>query len=148
MLPLLRLIKRGIVPIVGRKDSRFSLIYVDDLVTAVSCLLRSSPAPETRCFELHDGHPDGYTWRQIVTMATHLNGKKPCCLPIPRLVLQIVALANGGLARVFGYQPMLTAGKVRELFHPDWVCDNTAITEASDWRPRVLFSDGMRQLFP
>ena len=148
MLPLLQLIKRGIVPIIGGKDSRFSLIYVDDLVAAVSSLLRSEPAPESRCFELHDGHPDGYTWRQIVAIATQLNGKKPRCLAIPRSMLQVIALANAGLARLLGYRPMLTPGKVREIFHPDWVCDNAAICEATDWRPRVLFSEGMQRLFP
>ena len=148
MLPLLQLIKRGIVPIIGGKDSRFSLIYVDDLVAAVSSLLGSEPAPESRCFELHDGHPDGYTWRQIATIATQLNGKKPRCLTIPRSLLQIIAMTNTGLARLIGYKPMLTPGKVREIFHPDWVCDNTAISEATDWRPRVLFSEGMKRLFP
>ena len=148
MLPLLQLIKRGIVPIIGGKDSRFSLIYVDDLVAAVSSLLRSEPAPKSRCFELHDGHPDGYTWRQVATIATQLNGKKPRCLTIPRSLLQIIAMTNTGLARLIGYKPMLTPGKVREIFHPDWVCDNTAISEATDWRPRVLFSEGMKRLFP
>lgn len=148
MLPLLKLIKRGIVPIIGGKDARFSLIYVDDLAAAVSCLLKSDYTPKNSCFELHDGHPDGYTWRQIVTLATKLNGKKPHCLAIPRFLLQIIALLNASLARLFGYRPMLTPGKVRELFHPDWACDNTAISEATDWQPRILFSEGMKRLFP
>ena len=148
MLPLLRLIKRGIVPIVGDKDGRFSLIYVEDLVSAVSCLLRSKPASESRFFELHDGHAGGYTWQQIVTIATHLNNKKPRCLAIPRTLLQMIALANSGLSRLIGYRPMLTPGKVREIFHPDWVCDNTAISEATDWQPRILFREGMQRLFP
>ena len=148
MLPLLQLIKHGIVPIIGGKDSRFSLIYVDDLVAAVSSLLGSEPVPESRCFELHDGHPDGYTWRQVVTIAAQLNGKKPRCLTIPRSLLQIIAITNTGLARLIGYRPMLTQGKVREIFHPDWVCDNAAISEATGWRPRVLFSEGMQRLFP
>lgn len=148
MLPLLQLIKYGIVPIIGGKESRFSLIYVDDLAAAVSSLLRSEPSSECRCFELHDGHPNGYTWQQIVTIATHLNGKKPRCLAIPRSLLQIIALTNAGLARLLGYKPMLTPGKVREIFHPDWVCDNKAICEATDWRPRVMFSKGMQTLFP
>jgi nucleoside-diphosphate-sugar epimerase len=148
MMPLLQLIKRGIVPVIGEKDGRFSLIYVDDLVEAVSCLLRSDPSQKSRCFELHDGHPDGYNWQQIMTIATRLNGKKPRRLAIPRALLQIIALTNAGLARLLGYRPMLTPGKVREIFHPDWVCDNTAISEATDWQPRVLFSEGMKRLFP
>lgn len=148
MLPLLRLIKRGIIPIIGGEKGKFSLIYVDDLAGAVSSLWRSEPAPEIRCFELHDGHPDGYTWQQIVTIATHLNGKKPRCLTIPRSLMQIIAMTNTGLARLVGYRPMLTPGKVREIFHQDWVCDNAAIYEATDWRPQVLLGEGMQRLFP
>ena len=148
MLPLLQLIRRGIMPIVGDKNGRFSLIYVDDLVAAVSCLLKSDPAPKSRCFELHDGQPDGYTWQKIKTVAARLNGKEPRCLSIPRSLLQMIALTNAGLAQLLGYRPMLTPGKVREFFHPDWVCDNTAIFEATDWQPRILFSEGMKRLFP
>lgn len=146
MKPLLQLIKRSIVPIIGRKDARFSLLYVSDLAEAVSRLLRSERADTGRCFELHDGHPGGYSWQQIVMIASHLNGKKPCCFQIPRLLMQILGLANTSLARLAGYQPMLTPGKVREIFHPDWVCDNNTISRAIDWQPQVLFRDGMKRL--
>jgi nucleoside-diphosphate-sugar epimerase len=145
MRPLLQLIKRGIVPIIGRKDGRFSLLYVDDLAAAVSCMLRTN-SPQGRCFELHDGHPDGYSWRQIALIATRLNGKQPRCIVIPRPLLQFAALANVTLARLAGYQPMLTPGKVREIFHPDWVCDNNAISLAIGWQPQVLFQEGMKRL--
>jgi hypothetical protein len=95
---------------------------------------------------LHDGHPNGYSWQRIALIATHLNGKKPHCISIPRLMMQIVASANVALARLVGYQPMLTPGKVREIFHSDWVCDNNAISRAIDWHPQVLFRDGMKRL--
>ncbi len=147
MQPLLKLIKRGIIPVIGGNKSRFSLLHVDDLAKAVVCLLRSERTQQGRSFELHDGHPDGYTWQQIASIATHLNGKAPRCFSVPQRLLQTAGLSNVFLARLFGYQPMLTPGKVRELFHPDWVCDNTAITSAIDWQPEVLFQEGMKRLF-
>jgi len=147
MQPLLQLIKRGVVPIIGAKEGRFSLLYVDDLAAAVSCLLRAQGAQKRQCFELHDGHPGGYNWRQLASIATDLNGKEPRCLVIPRLLMQSISLANVSLARLLGYQPMLTPGKVREIFHSDWVCDNTAICRATDWQPLVQFREGMRRLF-
>jgi nucleoside-diphosphate-sugar epimerase len=147
MLSLLQMIKRGVVPIIGNKQARFSLLYVDDLVEAASCLLRTPQRGNGRCFELHDGHPDGYTWQDIATIAAHLNGKKPRCFSIPRSLMQIFGSANYSLARLVGYQPMLTPGKVREIFHPDWVCDNTAVSRAIDWQPQVQFHEGMKRLF-
>ena len=145
MRPLLQLIKRGIVPIIGSMDGRFSLLYVDDLAAAVSCMLRMNSL-RGRCFELHDGHPDGYSWRQIAMIATQLNGKEPRCISVPRPLLQIAGLTNVILSRLAGYQPMLTPGKVREIFHPDWVCDNNAISLAIGWQPQVLFQEGMKRL--
>ena len=48
-------------------------------------------------------------------------------------------------ARVAGYAPMLTPGKVRELRHSDWVCDNTLLTRETGWIPRVLLEEGLRR---
>jgi nucleoside-diphosphate-sugar epimerase len=146
MQPLLQLIRRGIVPIIGDRAGRFSLIHVDDLVQAVHCLIVDKGTRHGRCFELHDGHRDGYTWSDIAKIATYLNGKEPFCLSVPRSLMQFVGLINISLARLFGYKPMLTPGKVREIFHPDWVCDNTAITGEIDWQPQISFQEGMRRL--
>jgi len=148
MQPLLKLIKRGIIPVLGGKENRFSLLHVDDLAEAVLCLLRSDGTRQGQCFELHDGHPDGYNWHQIANIAALLNSKAPRFFSIPRLLVQTVGLTNVFLASLFDYQPMLTSGKARELFHPNWVCDNTAITHAIDWQPKVLFQVGMKRLFP
>lgn len=146
MLPLLKLIKRGIVPMIGSEQGRFSLLYVDDLAEAVNCLLRSDAAWQGQCFELHDGNPGGYTWQQIASIAKGLNGRKPHCFSVPRCMMEVLGRTNAGLARLGGYRPMLTPGKVSELFHPDWVCDNAAITRATGWQPEILFQEGMRRL--
>jgi len=146
MRPLLRLIKSGLVPIIGNGNHRFSLIYVDDLASAATQMLRNGPYAG-QCLELHDGHPDGYSWRQIATITQELNGRAPRCVKLPRRLLLFLGAANLALARLAGYQPMLTPGKVRELLHPDWVCDNSTISEVTGWQPRVNFPEGMKRLF-
>ena len=44
-----------------------------------------------------------------------------------------------------GTPPMLTPGKVRELTHADWVCDNAEVSRALDWAPQVEFASGLRR---
>jgi nucleoside-diphosphate-sugar epimerase len=39
---------------------------------------------------------------------------------------------------------MLTPGKVCELSHPDWVCDNTALNSAIGWSPQILLPEGLQ----
>jgi nucleoside-diphosphate-sugar epimerase len=40
---------------------------------------------------------------------------------------------------------MLTPEKLRELRHPDWVCDNDAIQQVLDWQPQVQLEEGLRR---
>jgi hypothetical protein len=39
---------------------------------------------------------------------------------------------------------MLTPGKVRELSHPDWICDNAALSREAGWSPRTLLPEGLK----
>jgi nucleoside-diphosphate-sugar epimerase len=59
--------------------------------------------------------------------------------------MQLAARGNLRLARAFGYAPMLTPGKVRELTHPDWVCNDAALRRATGWAPRFHLEAGMRK---
>jgi nucleoside-diphosphate-sugar epimerase len=64
---------------------------------------------------------------------------------VPLAVLKTVSSLNLHAARIFGYAPMLTPGKLRELRHPDWVCDNTAFSRKTGWEPRVMLEEGLRR---
>jgi nucleoside-diphosphate-sugar epimerase len=143
MLPLLRLMLRGIAPVVGRKGARFSMLYVDDLADAVVKWLVSD-SRENRTFELDDGHPGGYSWCEIVETVERLRGKGVLRVRVPEPVLNLAAKLNTMAASVIGYRPMLTLGKVRELRHPDWVCDNSMFCRATNWAPTVRLEEGLR----
>jgi nucleoside-diphosphate-sugar epimerase len=38
---------------------------------------------------------------------------------------------------------MLTPGKVRELVHDDWVCDNNAFMNDTGWQPKITLASGI-----
>lgn len=134
LVPLLRLMARGVTPLPGAPGARASVLHVDDLAAAVVAMLESGA---TGTFELHDGRPGGYGWDEIAGIAERLAGRgRGWRVPLPEGLLCAVAGLNLSAARVFGYRPMLTPGKVNELRHPDWVCDNAAITRATGWQPR------------
>jgi nucleoside-diphosphate-sugar epimerase len=143
MLPLLRLMLRGIAPVVGGNDARFSMLYVDDLADAVVKWL-ASDSRENRVFELDDGHPGGYSWCEIVETVERLRGKGVVRVRVPGPVLNLAARLNTLAASVIGYSPMLTLGKVRELRHPDWVCDNSIYCRVANWAPTVRLEEGLR----
>lgn len=141
--PLFRSARRGLLPVVGRGPARFSLIHVDDLAAAVLIWL-TTELPAGGVYELHDGTPGGYDRDKIARIAGEVWGRQVRSLALPASLVTLVAGINLWLSRLCRYAPMLTPGKVRELTHPDWVCDNTPLTGAlPDWQPRVRLHDAL-----
>ena len=145
LVPLFETMARGIVPLPGITGARASLLHVEDLARAVLALV-APPVPGT--FELDDGHPGGYSWEEIATIVEAVAGRgRGWRVPLPGAILRPVATANLFAARLFGYQPMLSPGKLRELRHPDWVADNTALSAATGWVPQIPLAEGLRALW-
>jgi nucleoside-diphosphate-sugar epimerase len=143
VVPLLRWIGRGLAPALGPRGARFSLLHVADLSGAVLRALSGEVAPGG-VFELHDGQPGGYSWEDLIERIAGLRGRRIRTIRVPAGALGALAILNASLARGLGYAPRLTPGKVRELRHPNWVCDNTAYTQATGWTPRVSLEEGLR----
>jgi nucleoside-diphosphate-sugar epimerase len=144
MLPLFQGMARGLAPIPGDGKGRFSLIHVADLATAVVAWL-ATEGDSGNTYELDDGHENGYDWDTVLDTASRvLRGNAPIRrLTIPASLLRLVGGVNLAAARVFGYAPMLTLGKVREVTHADWVADGTAFEHATGWRPVFGFERGL-----
>lgn len=148
MLPVFQGMARGLAAIPGKGDGRLSLIHVADLVSAVLAWL-DGDSESGHTYELDDGHEGGYDWDTLLTTASSvLRDNAPIRrLSIPIPCLRLVAGINLAAARIFGYAPMLTPGKVREITHADWVADGSALTQATGWRPLVGFERGLADMF-
>lgn len=139
MRPLLRLLRRGVLLAAGTPAARISLIHVDDLVRAVLMWL---PAKETQgLFELDDGTDGGYRWADIAAIGRATWKRRIAHIRVPVALLSCAARANLLLARTCRYPAMLTPGKVNEITHEDWVCDNTPLTTRIGWQPNIRLAD-------
>ncbi len=145
LAPLFTLMARGITPVFGLPEGRVSLLHVSDLAHAAIALISSDARG---IYELHDGRENGYSLDDIATIVERVTGRgRGLRVRIPETLLRGVASANLVASRLFGYQPMLTPGKVNELRHPDWVCDNTHLNSATGWKPTYSLNDGLQSLF-
>ena len=142
--PLLRWMSRGIAPLVAGEGTRFSMIFAEDLAEAVVALLML-PAWQGQILELHDGRRGGYCWREVIEAVSRVTGRTVRAISLPRPLVRSVADLNLRAGRAFGYAPMLTPGKVRELGHADWTADNAAICRQTGWAPRITLAQGMRR---
>lgn len=135
-----RCIRHGIGPVLGSERARFSLLHVADLARAVGILLADDRTAGLIA-DIDDGH-GGYGWREMTETAAEAFGSHARIVRIPRAIAYGVGLLNRALGWLPGYTPMLTPGKVRELYHSDWVCDPRAILARTIWRPEVPLRQG------
>lgn len=149
LLPLFKSMANGFAPLPVNANSRFSLIYVDDLAGAMVHWLATDKG-DGSTFELDDGRINGYDWDAILNIGGDVlrpDKAKIRRVPISICILKLFAHINLTASQVLKYSPMLTPGKVREITHSDWVCDNKHITQVTGWLPTFNFERGLTKIF-
>ncbi len=145
MSPLFRATRRGILPMVGQASMRFGLLHVNDLIAAILCWLSTNVSMKG-VYELDDGRPGGYDCRSVALIAQQVWKRQVHSVFLPVPLISLIANINLWSARLLGYSPMLTPGKVRELWHENWTCDITPLTRALPaWQPRVQLRDALSE---
>jgi nucleoside-diphosphate-sugar epimerase len=145
MLPVFKLMARGIAPVAGSADARIALIHVADLVGAIIACLQSETTRH-RTLSPSDGCPEGYDWHQMAAIAGEVWSRKVRIWRIPGWLLDALAALNLARSRLLGGAPMLTPAKLRELRHPDWQVDVHELTEATGWAPQIDLRRGLEAL--
>ena len=131
--PLFKTTRLGFLPMTGSPASKFGLLYIDDLVEAIITWLISD-VTSRGIYELDDGTSGGYDRYLVKKVARQVWGHPVIIISCPIILIRMLAGINLVLSRVFHYLPMLTPGKVRELSHHDWVCDNSLLIGVLGWQ--------------
>lgn len=144
--PLFKSMRCGFLPVVGRIHNRFGLLHVKDLIAAILCWLSSEKSIDG-IFELDDGTPGGYDYQSLSDLV-QCEWKRPIrCVSVPDPLIRSIAFLNLALSKLLRYSPMLTPGKVNELQHTDWVCDNAPIQYTlPEWKPRIRLQDSLSEV--
>lgn len=144
--PLFSAMHRGFLPVVGNINNRVGLLHVFDLVAAILAWL-AAEKNVSGIFELDDGIPHGYSYQQLANLAEQRWKRPVRCVTIPNRLIRCIAYSNLMLSRIFRYSPMLTPGKVNELQHSNWVCDNAPLMQALPaWKPKIRLQDVLTEM--
>lgn len=144
LLPWFRMIAKGVLPVIGGRDVTISLLYINDLVSAILAWMAWTEAITGQTYELADGHLHAYSWLEIGDIIGNITGRSVTSVFIPRAMLMSVSWINRFGASVFGYAPMLTPGKVREILHSDWRCSLSALSHDLHWLPGYQLGDALK----
>ena len=143
-LSLFRQLAKGYAIVPWQERARFSLLYIDDLVSLVLRLLAASKW-DGSIMEPDDRREGGYAWKELAELASEYLDRPVRCLTVPYRAIWVPAAVNEAVSSMLGRAPMLTKAKLRELFHPDWVCNPAQPEMFPDWQPTIGFKEGFER---
>ncbi len=143
-LKIFKLLKWRIALIPTNPDHRVSWIHVSDLASAIISLI-DNERYSGKILEIDDGAKNGYSHEEFYRIASDILNIKPLTITFPKFLLKIMGHTNDLFGTVFNYAPMLSAKKVNELCHHDWVCNKSGDLNDEDWQAQYDLRKGLKQ---
>lgn len=116
-LPLLAALQKRVALMPGKSAARFSLVHVADFAAVVVSAVTSKAQG---VFEIDDC-AGGHDWAELAALNLKLTGLPQHLTFLPKPLVSLVAMGAEIGAYVTGQSGMVNRGKVRELYHNDWV---------------------------
>lgn len=139
-LAIFKAASHGLVPIVG--SGRTAIVHVVDAAAAIARLALGAGA--AGLYALADGNPAGYSANEIMSEAARSVGRMPRFARIPACAVLAAGQASGWWARARGRAPLFSAGKAREMLHPDWSVSSSELLPPTIYQSRIGISEGFR----
>lgn len=118
MLPLFRLARRGILPMIGRPDATYTFVHVGDVVRAIDAAIDVQLDGDI----VFVGHPRPVTAREILEQIRAAVGGPARLLRVPAPIGWVAAMASDVVGRVIGRPLPLNRRRYAELSAEGFVC--------------------------
>ncbi|OGC77372.1 MAG: hypothetical protein A2145_03220 [candidate division Zixibacteria bacterium RBG_16_40_9] len=139
LLNFFKLAKWGVIPLVGKNENYFSVVYVQDLVDAI-ILAAENPKAEGEIYFIADD--EIYNWEKVGAIACGVLGKKPFTITPPKFLLYIAAWFSELAGKITGKPMYLTRRKLQEIHYKYWVCDISKAKTELGFKPQFDFKRG------
>ena len=137
-LAIFKVATRSFVPVFGQ--SRAAIIHAADAAAAIAAI--ATRAGPNGLYMLADDHPQGYTMAELLAEAARATGGPPRFIRVPDRVLLAAGHISGWWGQWRGQAPIFTAGKAREILHPDWSVSPTELLPADIYQSKINLADG------
>jgi nucleoside-diphosphate-sugar epimerase len=142
LLAVMKLLRRRIVPLIGRREKQTSICFVQDLVRALVLAAEQERAVGRTYFV---AAAEVYSWREIMARLL-LEMDRGFVVKIPHPFLLALAFVSEALAGMTGTKPLVTRGDLRSARDNYWICDASLIREELGFRTEVEFAAGIRDI--
>lgn len=141
LVPLFRLARRGILPLVGRSDAAYTFVYIDDLVAAILAAVDRGPAGAT----MFVGYPQPVTARALVEQVRDAAGGRASIVRVPQPLLRVAARLGDVIGAAIKRPVLINSRRFVELDSPGFVCRVDRLREDLGVEAQVGLADGLRQ---
>ena len=142
LLAAMNLLRRRIVPLIGRREKQTSICFVQDLVRALVLTAEDERAIGKTYFV---AAKEFYSWREILNQLL-LEMDLKFVLKIPHPLMLGVAFVAEAIARLTGKAPLVRRSDLRSARDNYWLCDAGLIREELGFRTEVEFGLGIRDI--
>jgi nucleoside-diphosphate-sugar epimerase len=141
LLPLFRLARRGIAPLIGRPTAAYTFIHVSDMVRATEAALDSGITGDT----IFVGHERPVTARELLGRIHAVVGRRVVTIPIPAAIAYLAAVAGEAIGRLVGRPLPLNRSRYRELSAEGFVCSVDRLRDRLGVCARVDLDEGLAE---
>jgi 2-alkyl-3-oxoalkanoate reductase len=138
-LAVFRAATRPFVPVFSQ--SRAAIIHAADAAAAIAAIATGEAGPNG-LYTLADDHPQGYTMAELLAEAARATGGSPRFVRVPDGIVRAAGHLSGWWGRRRGQAPIFTAGKAREILHPDWSVSATELLPAVIYKSKIDLAEG------
>ncbi len=136
-----KVVKRGIIPVLGREERYVNLCYIKDLVEG-SILAAEKEKSRGKIYFIGDGCI--YSWSQIGGIISESLNVKGIKIVIPEKILSVVSFFNEGISKITQKPAVVNSQKSLEMKQKYWLFDISQIREDLGFLPKVPLSIGAK----
>jgi len=140
ILKYIKILNRGVCPIIGRGEKYVNFIYIKDLVQLIIRLI-SVRRFDKKLYFVNDGNC--YSDEEIFEQISSLLKKKSIKIHISESTALLCGLFNDLFLPPS--RRLIWRDKVKELSKKYWLCSNEKINRECGFTPAYTFKDGMRE---
>ncbi len=142
MLAIFRILNKGFLPVLGRKERRYSVIYVKDLVSGMIAAANSNCQNET--FHITNAEP--ISWEKFMGEACRLMAvAKIRKIVIPESWVWLLAEFSEMRIRIFKKKSIFNRDKFREMRFPVWTCSSEKSHNLLHFQSRFSVATAMEE---
>jgi nucleoside-diphosphate-sugar epimerase len=142
MLDAFRMVRKGIIPVLGQKERRYSVIYVKDLVRGM--IVAAASLCQNEIFYIANAEP--VEWQNFLEEISRLLGrKKTRKIMIPEILGRGLAELSEIRIRTFKRKAIFNRDKFNEMKFPAWVCSAKKIDSLLHFQPQIPLLEALQE---